>query len=81
MTTDSDETGKCAVLISDNGKHRSLITNLGASKMFSTKELQDYILQEKMRQSMFVYISVCISNCFTIISLQYIVDIFFWYLC
>ncbi|KAF7280564.1 hypothetical protein GWI33_005764 [Rhynchophorus ferrugineus] len=57
VTTDLEETGKCIVLNSDNGKHRSLITDLGASKLFSSKDLQNNILQDKMTQSSFVYIS------------------------
>ncbi|XP_030757544.1 adenosine kinase-like [Sitophilus oryzae] len=54
---DDIDTGKCAVFISGNGQHRSLITNLGASQLFSVKELSSNKLRETIESSLFLYIS------------------------
>lgn len=49
-------TGMCAVLV--NRENRSLCTDLGASKLYSIKDLKDCRVQECLNQAKCVYFSV-----------------------
>merc|ERR1712179_769876 len=51
-----NETGTCAVLITDGGKHRSLVTNLAAANHFTKDHLEDPEIWKIVEKADYFYI-------------------------
>jgi adenosine kinase len=52
----TNPTGTCAVLITDNGKHRSLVANLSGANDFTTKHLDDESIWKIVEEADYFYI-------------------------
>lgn len=56
--TDKEPTGTCAVLITNNGKCRSLCANLAAANCFSPSHIEEPENKKCIEEANFYYISV-----------------------
>ena len=56
--TDKEPTGTCAVLITNNGKFRSLCANLAAANCFSPSHIEDPENKKLIEGANFYYVSV-----------------------